>query len=530
MTKHQVRLVNMVPKSQSGETAQDSEPQITVNPENVRMMVGTAFTPPPGGGSSAPVYFSNDGGEKWTLNLIVPGAGGVTGDTDDQSIRFGGASTLYGGVLLGTTVALDILRSSPYSQTTVMPGLVSRTSIDQPYVSAIHSQGKDRVFIGNNDNSSGPFRGSVEHSSDARNAPAPAGFTQTVLDQRTPFIRELPPIRCAPHENGTVYVAYLSVKKTLTNSSLCDVVVARDDSFATGATPFTALIDTGDGVAGVRVAKSIAMPWTFPFTFLGNERIGASLSIAVDPRDHRKVYLAWGDGPNTGSTVTLRVRRSEDSGQTWSGDLVTVSNATNPALAITSDGKTGFLYQQLVGTRWETHVQITPDGWASPAEDILLANTPDDGSIKSFDPFIGDYADLQAVHGDFYGIFSADNFPDLANFPHGVRYQRNVDFNTKTLLNVNGTSPVKNSIDPFFVHIFWPREHEDVGALGLGRGRLEIAGLRYEMIEIEKLKIDLGDSPNDIRDETRRKDMLEVSIVLRHLAERIEKWLKHKHK
>ena len=50
MSNRRVHVVNMIPKSMSGETNQDSEPQLTINPENHRMMVGTAFTPDPGGG------------------------------------------------------------------------------------------------------------------------------------------------------------------------------------------------------------------------------------------------------------------------------------------------------------------------------------------------------------------------------------------------------------------------------------------------------------------------------------------------
>ncbi len=55
-----------------------------------------------------------------------------------------------------------------------------------------------------------------------------------------------------------------------------------------------------------------------------------------------------------------------------------------------------------------------------------------------------------AVGNDFYGIFSANNTPDKANFPGGVGYQRNSNFTTRTLLGVNGVTPVNVSIDPFF--------------------------------------------------------------------------------
>ena len=38
-------IVNMVPVSMSGETNQDSEPNLAVNPANVNNIVATAFTP-----------------------------------------------------------------------------------------------------------------------------------------------------------------------------------------------------------------------------------------------------------------------------------------------------------------------------------------------------------------------------------------------------------------------------------------------------------------------------------------------------
>jgi hypothetical protein len=53
----------------------------------------------------------------------------------------------------------------------------------------------------------------------------------------------------------------------------------------------------------------------------------------------------------------------------------------------------------------------------------------------------------------FFGIFSANNKPDMANFPNGVKYQRNANFTTRTLLNVSGTAPVAVSIDPFFFKV-----------------------------------------------------------------------------
>ncbi len=57
-----ILVVNMVPNAQSGETNRDSEPNLTVHPNDPDQIVGTAFTPDPFGGANAPIYISSDGG------------------------------------------------------------------------------------------------------------------------------------------------------------------------------------------------------------------------------------------------------------------------------------------------------------------------------------------------------------------------------------------------------------------------------------------------------------------------------------
>ena len=57
---------------------------------------------------------------------------------------------------------------------------------------------------------------------------------------------------------------------------------------------------------------------------------------------------------------------------------------------------------------------------------------------------------MMAFGENFFGVFSANNTPDPANFPQGVTYHRNHDFATKKLFAVNGTTEVAPSIDPFF--------------------------------------------------------------------------------
>src|SRR5713101_2690686 len=115
-----VLLVNMIPRSLSGEAHQDSEPTIAVNPANPLQIAASAFTPDPLKGSFAPIYVSNDGGNTWTLNSIVPGNNRLTG-TSDITLQFSkSSSTLYAGILRGDsrTTRLNILRTKNFAGAT----------------------------------------------------------------------------------------------------------------------------------------------------------------------------------------------------------------------------------------------------------------------------------------------------------------------------------------------------------------------------------------------------------------------------
>lgn len=464
-------LVNMIPKSLSGETSQDSEPHLTVNPANPKQIIGTAFSPNPGGGAFAPVYMSLDGGNTWALNPIVPSAPGNPLGTGDITTSFNSTATrLYGGILRAGTGNLEFLRTNTPFGPTPMTVLQSRPSADQPYthastISSGPGAGRDIVYIGSNDFAApGGKTQTVDQSLNA--GVAAAAFSSVRVEKRTTLGQDGPQCRPVTHADGTVYAAFYrwraatgSFPSNTLVITAADVVVMRDD--ARGANNFMNLVEppapAGDGLAGKRVVQGVSFPFMRNgIAVTGQQRIGGSISIAVDPNNSKVVYLVWGDR-QAGSFLTLHVRRSIDRGVTWSGpaDLLTIPNATNAAIAINAAGNIGFLYQQVVGTgagqRWVTHLRRSTDGinW----NDLILATVPATTPVKTFDPYIGDYDHLVAVGQSFFGIFSANNTPDMANFPNGVKYQRNANFTTRTLLNVSGTGPVAISIDPFFFKV-----------------------------------------------------------------------------
>ncbi len=454
----QIWVVNMIPNSLSNETAQDSEGNLAVDPAHRMRIAGSAFTTDPSGAANtAPIYISTDGGVTWTLNPILPSPG----QTNDTSIRF--ASTdgvLYSGILtLAGSGDMLVLRTTDFTSNTVMTQIDDVAGPDQPFIQAATVPGttpaKDRVYVGNN-----AARATVTFSLDSAIA-APA-FTNQVIDNKSGVAFDAPSVRPAIHLDGTIYAAFMRWNSYSINASSeyvgnVDVVVVRDDNWGSGANPFRALM-TGTTL-GVNVVSGHTVAfYSGHSTNFGQERYGSELSIAVDPNDHHKVYIAWGDRVGT-EVITLHVQSSNDAGATWGpGDLLTVTNAKNPSLAVSSLGKLAFLYQALetvAGTQhWVTHFRrLTGASFDDTRLHSAPANTPT--ADPNVGTYLGDYTYLMAVGKDYYGIFTGNNKPDLTNdFPDvpaaNVSYLRNVDYGTTQLRNATNTANVDVSIDPFF--------------------------------------------------------------------------------
>jgi hypothetical protein len=464
-------VVNMIPNNRSGEANQDSEPNITVDPSDPTRVAGSAFTPNLAANPNAPIYVSTNAGLTWALASIVPSQDALVG-TGDITVRFAASGTLYAGILRRPSAQLrmNILRSPNFLAPATMAVLVDRTPPagrpDQPWVQAMTGlggggAGRDHVYVGSNDRpgTGTGFTATIDRSLDgvAATPPPPSGFTINRLETRpTAWFGATPPqdapaIRPAAHPDGTVYAIFCAPRSTSGSSTLVsDIVVVRDDNWGAGGTPFAALTDPSDGLAGRLVRTGLNVMW---FTYMGQERLGPNLAIAVDPRNSSNVYIAFTD--LAGSNSTIHVLRSQNRGATWSAaDLRTVNNGTNVGLAVNSRGRVGLLYQQLTGSgssqRWVTHLELTNNNWATAATDFVLATVPANMPAATFDPYIGDYANLVSLGKDFYGVFSANNTPNNANFPNGVTYQRNANFGTQTLLANDGTTSVAVSIDPFF--------------------------------------------------------------------------------
>jgi hypothetical protein len=327
--------------------------------------------------------------------------------------------------------------------------------VDQPYITASTISGKDVVFIGDNDfNATKGQTASVDRSLDSAIVPAPAGFlTPFRIETRITSGQDGPQVRTAIASDGkTVYGIFYSWTDYDQSVATVDIVVVKDLQAGNGTHLFTDLKDPQDGSSGVRVATGRRLPWNTPR--LGKERVGGDPAIAVDPRDANSVYVAWSD--EVQNHYTLHVMHSKDGGATWSKDIRTLTDAKNPGLAVNEQGALGFLYQQVSsanGPRWVTRFEKTNDEFATTPINITLSSFALSELQPKWLPFLGDYLHLMAVGDDFHGVFSASNTADMANFPAGVVFQRNADFNRKVLLGTDNSTVVDPSVDPYYFAI-----------------------------------------------------------------------------
>jgi PEP-CTERM motif len=458
-----IRLIDVIPNNLSGETGQQSESSLAVNPTNANQIVlQSGFTN----------YFSTaNGGAAWSLFQNI--------SNNDASLDWSPGGNAYTSVLnvasrsISTSTStnpvtgapLGLLPTSVYSTTTSIP--------DQPWVVTTRVAGTDHIYVGFNDLSLFPGRtASVRASIDN-------GLTwnNVVIEGVTPGAgQDGPPIRLAASSDGSmVYAAFLRWNSGSIPNFPGNVIVVRDDN---GTLAFNAL-----GINGVNASGNV----TFPFsstsgcpgaaTCLGAERLGSGLAIAVDPNNGRKVFVAF-DVVSGGSTRTIVVR-SLDGGSTWTQVFTTTVQSGLPSLSVAANGTVGLLYTTLENGMLVTHFVQTTNDFATIQDEVLsrfVSNNP----IKAAEPYIGDFTDLEAIGNVFFGTFSASNNANgtLAVFPQGITFLRNFTGTPNQpnfqLTNLTGGN-VSASIDPFFFSEAAIAVPEPAALLLLGFGLLALA-------------------------------------------------------
>ena len=371
-----ITVVNMIPRSLSGETHQDSEPNLAVNPADPQQIAGSAFTPDPLGSTNAPIFVSTDGGTDLASEPIVPSQPGQA--TGDITLRFAPAgNTLYAGILRfpGEPQARHPAHRQLRRRGADDRARVDRNNVDQPYLAVGSpatgpaSAGKDHVLVGINDLSqtkktAGP---GAPRRSRCRptTTPPPSGFTSVRLDGRATAGQDAPAIRPAVHGDGTVYGAFYHWTAFAGGIATADVVVVRDDNWGASANPFGALVDPSDHIRGrSSSAAARSRSTTAARRSSGRSaRVGSDLSIAVDPNNSASVWVAWADRVGA-NDYTLHVRHSTDRGAT--GRTTCARSRTRRARHWRSTGAASSVSctrqvdrNRPGGQRWVTHFERT---------------------------------------------------------------------------------------------------------------------------------------------------------------------------
>lgn len=455
-----IKVVDMIPLDLSREENADSEPFLAVNPANPNVMAASSLTPNPFGSRSglAPIFVSTDAGETWKVRNIVP----TTLITADMTQALTSNGTIFAAALAHRnirelTARLPVeyrgLTGTVAESETPLTVARKRFHVDQPWISRSAVRGNETLYIVSNDEAAeSGHTATLEISSDSG-----VSFRTLRLERQRTALQDGPAVRIAAAKDGTLYAAYFGWRKRDGDLRNADVVITRDDNGGLAERAFEALTYE-DGLPGMVIANT-NIPFLPLEPVLGQERIGSTLSLAVDPNKSSQLYIVWGDRVGDGDIYTLHVRLSTDRGASWSRDLRTLRNATCPAISVNEDGVVALLYQQVIGegadSKWVTHLEQTKNAFDSVTDSVLLrtsAMTPYWGNRL---PYIGDYNYLLAVGREFRGVFSASNDPDSRNFPNGVNhvFQRRVDFTKRRLLNELGQGDVKISIDPYYFSV-----------------------------------------------------------------------------
>ena len=467
----QVQIVDIIPPSMTDETDSNAEPFVAVDPTNPQRMAVAAFTHAQSNSNLGPVYLTTDGGMTWAPKPILPTCNGCW-NANDETLGFAPSSSdpnhvdLFAGILKNPGgFTFTALRSFDMSLGTPMVTLESRFGPDQPWVQTRGvvgwtDSGQERLYIGINDGGHDPASATIDQALAAGN-PAPPAFTTNRLDAGPVMDQDEPEIRPVSTADGHVYALfYRRLTQVFVTGYTADVVLVRDDNWGKGNTPYTDLIDSGSNppLAGQRIVAGVTVTddfncgaWCDSEKIFPGQRISGDLSIAVDPNDWHTVYVMWADRQPK-DPMTLHVQMSTDGGQTWPGpDLITIPSAKNGALAVNSQGRLAFAYQQWTGTKpnhhWQTHLRrLVAGNWT----DDLLSDEPCEWiDINVTDcEWTGDFGDLKHAGKNFYGTFSTGNDP--TTLAPGTIYLRNHDNATPPHLLDSSNSPLAFSVDPFF--------------------------------------------------------------------------------
>jgi hypothetical protein len=422
---------NTDPNLTNTDTFNDGETSITVNPANPNEIVVTAFSG--SWGAHAPLWHSTDGGNIWTKQFTVPAPPGIAaaGCPCDQTIDYGADNQMSGTFLISDV--FSGITTNPASAAVwnwlVIAGVTQATNfnnspppsfVDQPWLLVntdpmIPTQ--DNVYAAYDD-----FTNNFDCTGDACNIRVSVSYGVnppdfTVDNQSGTATGGINPghrLAIDPR-NGSVYSLFQrNIASGAGGSKNIDYMLNRSSD---GGATWTL-----NGMAGgIIVANGDSTQPTPKFGTV-NALLGGVDHAAVDP-NNGDVYYVYGNRDAATGNDRLAIRRIQDDG----GGGVTVGpehfvtgqvEAAIPSVAVTSDGTVGVFYYTFDGLSqdnlpiFSAHLAQSSDQGVTFSHQALLtflSSAADNGNSRQ--RVLGDYMQMKAVDGCFYGAFTGNGVP-----------------------------------------------------------------------------------------------------------------------
>jgi PEP-CTERM motif len=466
-----IPVIDVIPKTDSAESGQNSEPSIAVNPLNPNQMIAGAFNSELiGNDGGTPFWMSTNKGATWSDF-------GILGSSDKTlAWRRDGVAALTVTLNLDNFDPLTTYQSgatnfgSPINTTPIQ-------SADQPW---IRTGPSGQTYVASNNFNAANAGGKTASIAVSSNNGVTFGATVVLETVNPAGGQDAPSVRTAV-KGSTVYAAFTRWGGAVVDNNQAIfpgsqvVVVKSTNAGASFSAGVTAATTTGYFANTEDTALT-----------LGQERTSSDIAIAVDPNNADHVVVAYGDaGAVNSGVLQLHVAESTDGGATWTQKFTTAASVRSalPALSILANGEIGLLYASYdpMTDDLSQHFVTTKNDFAT-TDNSLLGVQSNGTPLSEFDPYLGDFYDLTSVGNEFYGIFSAsngDNGTD-ALFADAI-YQR--DFmGTPGTASFNlvdgGGGLVPISIDPYVFSVSGVPEPSTWAMMALGFAGLGFLGYR----------------------------------------------------
>jgi hypothetical protein len=422
-------LVNNTDPTQATSGPGGGEPSVAINPANPAQIAITSFRGCwafCGSGNNAPLFYSQDGGLTWTQYFSIPAPPGQTGASGcpcDQTIDFGRNGVLFGTFLLDNGAPDNVVTGSTADPTSVgawhwngspaqLTNFARLNSADQPQLLVNRdptTASQDNAFVAYDDFSGSPdARVSV-----AQPAANPPVMIRDVKAGTESPLATNPGLRLAKDpRNGTMYALYQQSTGAAQPKSVTYLLNRSQDAGVTWT-----LNGSSNGLV-VATAPSEQSPG-YKFGSV-NALLGGVDHAAVDPTTG-DVYVVFGrDSAGIGGNQIYIVRLTDNGAgglTVGSPSLVSsaAANAALPSIAILSDGTIGVLYDTFDGVNtsgfplFSAHLARSSNKGVS-FSDVVLQQfaSPATNNGDARQRVLGDYQQLKAQDGVFYGVYSGN--------------------------------------------------------------------------------------------------------------------------